>query len=61
MERLLKLGEVCHATGLGKTRVYQMIAEGSFPPPVKVGSRASRWPASWVQQWIEDRIREGNR
>lgn len=32
-ERLIKLPEVARRIGLGKTMIYQMVKDGSFPKP----------------------------
>ncbi|MBS0442825.1 MAG: AlpA family phage regulatory protein [Proteobacteria bacterium] len=57
-ERLLRLPEVKHLTGLGKSAVYDQMSEGRFPRCVKIG-RTSVWPSSEVNAWIAARIREG--
>lgn len=49
---LLKLPEVCHQAGFGKSAIYEMITAGTFPEPVKLGF-ASRWSQIEVQEWIE--------
>lgn len=48
--RMMKLPQVLEATGVGKTKLYAMIAEGEFPPARKFG-RASRWPEYEVVKW----------
>lgn len=55
LDRLLRLREVEEAVGLKKTQIYARIAEGRFPPPIKLrGTRTSRWPTSSIAAWIED-------
>jgi prophage regulatory protein len=49
---LLQLPEVCHQAGFGKTAIYRMIKEGTFPEPIKLGP-ASRWSQLEVQEWIQ--------
>lgn len=44
MSRNLKLAAVCETVGLSGPVIYRRIAAGVFPPPVKVGPKASRWP-----------------
>jgi prophage regulatory protein len=43
-------------TGLSRSEIYRRVAAGSFPAPVKLGERASAWPASEVDGWIAARI-----
>ena len=49
---------VCARVGLGKTALYEQIAEGSFPAPIKIGPRASAWVDAEVDAWLEARIAE---
>jgi len=51
-ERLLRRPEVLARTGVGKSKLCIMIREGEFPAPLKLGSRTSVWPESWVDAWI---------
>ena len=55
--KLLRLPDVIAATGLSRSSLYSRIQTGSFPAPVKIGLRASAWPANEVASWIEARIR----
>lgn len=50
---LIKLPEVCRQAGLGKSAIYEMIAAGEFPQPIKLG-RFSRWSQKEVQAWVEE-------
>lgn len=45
-------------TGLGRSTIYNYIADGSFPKPVSLGARAVAWVESEVQDWILERIEE---
>ena len=49
--RLLPISEVMRRTSLGRTTVYQLIKDGTFPPPVKINA-ASRWIQHEVTEWI---------
>lgn len=42
---------VLFATGLGHSKFYEMIKQGEFPAPRKVG-RASLWDVTAVREWI---------
>lgn len=54
-ERLLRLEQVLGLTGLSKATLYQMVAAGEFPRPVRIGRRAVAWRESAVQVWIFSR------
>jgi len=44
------LADVCTQLGFRRTKVYELIAAGLFPPPIKPhGSRTSRWQRSESQ------------
>lgn len=51
-DSILRFPEVKERTGLGRSAIYQKIADGEFPAPVKIGKRASGWSANAVQEWI---------
>ncbi|WP_196592230.1 AlpA family phage regulatory protein [Burkholderia cepacia] len=50
-ERLLRLPTVLDMVGLGKTTIYDMMKEGSFPRPRRVRN-LSLWAETEVQAWI---------
>ncbi|TFB36437.1 AlpA family transcriptional regulator [Pseudomonas sp. F01002] len=54
--RIIRLKDVKHATGLGRSTIYKYISEGSFPKPVPLGDRAVGWVESEVMGWVMARI-----
>ena len=48
MTALLRLPGVIERVGLRRTAIYDRINQGLFPAPVKLGPRASVWPAHEV-------------
>ena len=40
---------------MGNTWLYDAIAKGEFPAPVKLGARAVGWRRSDVEAWLADR------
>ncbi|MEX1221773.1 MAG: AlpA family transcriptional regulator [Idiomarina sp.] len=56
--RLIRLPQVKDMTGLGRSSVYKLMAENSFPKPVTLIGRASAWVESEVIEWIEERVAE---
>ncbi len=54
--RIIRLKDVKHATGLGRSTIYKYISEGSFPKPVSLGGRAVGWVESEVMGWVMARI-----
>ncbi|MFV0623457.1 helix-turn-helix transcriptional regulator [Sphingomonas sp. ac-8] len=57
-DRLIKLEEVKRRVGLGKSMIYRLIHEGTFPAPYKVSPGASRWSNREVLAWIDD-VKDG--
>ena len=53
--QFLRLPAVLKATGLGRSTVYRMVAEHTFPAPVKLAKRAVGWRHDDVQQWTMGR------
>lgn len=56
MQNLLKLPAVQAKTCKTTSRIYAEMAEGTFPKPIKIGSRAVAWVESEIDAWIESKI-----
>jgi len=54
--RFLRLPEVKHQTGMGRSAIYAKIKAGCFPAPIKLGERTSAWLSSEVDSWIEQQV-----
>ncbi|HMP11180.1 AlpA family transcriptional regulator [Hydrogenophaga sp.] len=54
-EFFLRLPQVKGRTGASKSLIYQLIREGKFPRPVKIGTRAVAWTESSIDQWQAER------
>lgn len=52
---LLAFAALSQYIGFGRSRIYQLISEGKFPSPIKVG-KSSRWVRSEVDLWLEQQI-----
>lgn len=50
---LLKPAEVGELLGLGRSRIYELLASGELPS-LRIG-RSIRIPVNRLQQWIEER------
>ena len=53
-EKIIRLKTVLARTGLSRSTIYRMIAEGVFPRQVRIGIQATGWYESEVEQWIAD-------
>ena len=57
---ILRMAAVCQVTKLGKSTVYRKLAEGTFPPPVRLGARAVGWKTRDIVAWLEAPARAWN-
>lgn len=55
--RLIRLPEVQHRVGLGRSTIYRWMAEGKFPKPVQLGGYSVAWAEDDVEHWITERIK----
>lgn len=54
--RILRRPEIITLTGLSNSTIYNMIADGTFPRPIKLSKHAVGWPEDVINRWIEARI-----
>lgn len=51
--QLLKLADVRDMVGLSQSTIYMKIAQGQFPPGIRVSDRARRWRLADIVAWQE--------
>jgi prophage regulatory protein len=56
MTQLIRRPETQSRTGLTTSRLYELMAKGEFPRPVRIGTRAVAWNVEEVDRWIADRL-----
>lgn len=56
--RILRRPEVEARTGLRRSAIYERVAAGSFPAPLKLGPRASGWAEHEIDAWLDARMAE---
>lgn len=54
--RLLRLAQVLNVTGLGKTKIYELQSQGTFPMRVQITDHSVGWVEAEVQTWLAKRI-----
>lgn len=54
--RILRVRQVGERTGLSRSTIYELVAEGLMPPPVRVGHRTVGWIESEVEEFLRQRI-----
>lgn len=55
LPKLLKRPEVEEITGLSCASIYRLMSEGVLPRPIKVGTRAVRWRATDIADYLANR------
>lgn len=58
-DALLNIKTVQAIVSLGKTTIYKKVAEGTFPAPIRQGSRCSRFVAGQIQAWLRAQAQKG--
>ena len=59
--RILRLAQVIRMTGLGKTTIYALQAEGTFPMRVQITAHSVGWIEEEVQTWLWGRVATSSR
>jgi prophage regulatory protein len=55
MKSLERQAEVSQRTGLARSTIYKMMAEGLFPLPVRLTNNTVAWRTEEVDEWISSR------
>ena len=55
--RVLRMQSVCEKVGLGRSSIYELIAQGQFPRPFRLtpGGRAVGWFEADLDAWLMSR------
>lgn len=53
--KIFRRPAVQELTGLSRSTLYDMMAKGQFPAPVKLGTRAVGWREADLNAWLESR------
>jgi prophage regulatory protein len=55
VDRLIRIDEVLHISGMSRSALYASIQKGEFPAQVKLSKKSSAWVYSEVLDWIRAR------
>ena len=58
MARFVRAPESFNKCGLSKSRGWQLIKEGQFPKPIRIGPNSVAWLESELDEWIAARVAE---
>ncbi|SFR32721.1 helix-turn-helix transcriptional regulator [Litoreibacter janthinus] len=54
-DQILRRPKVESIVGLSRSTIYELMAQGSFPRPIKLGPRAVGWRERDVLAWLAAR------
>lgn len=54
-DKHLRRAAVESLTGLARSTLYDLMAKGHFPRPVKLTGKAVAWPESQIVEWLAQR------
>ena len=54
--RILRRPQVETRVGYGRSAIYEQMAAGTFPKPIKLGPRAVGWLEEEINAWLASRI-----
>lgn len=54
-EKHLRRLAVENITGLSRSTIYDLMAKGQFPRPVRLTAKAVAWPESAIAYWLAQR------
>ena len=57
--RILRRPAVEEATGLARSTLYDLMARGQFPRPIRLTGKAVGWEAATIDEWITSRRNAG--
>lgn len=52
---IYRIQRVSIITGLGRSTIYGLMAEGKFPCQIKLSARAVGWTSTSIFQWLAER------
>ncbi len=61
--RVLRMKDLPPKVGFQPSTLYELIANGKFPPPFKLvpGGRASGWLECTIDHWLQERSTGGTK
>jgi prophage regulatory protein len=54
-DKHLRRPAVEELTGLSRSTIYDLMAKGAFPRPVRLTRKAVGWPESAIAEWLASR------
>jgi prophage regulatory protein len=57
--KFIRRNQVQKITGLSRSSIYAMVADGTFPKQIKIGRRAVAWLETEIDVWMLSRVNSG--
>lgn len=51
-DRIIRLRTVLDRTGLSRSTIYRKIAEGTFPPQLRISVNGAGWSEAEINRWV---------
>ncbi|SKA40329.1 transcriptional regulator, AlpA family [Enhydrobacter aerosaccus] len=55
-DRIVRLNTLLVRTGLSRSTIYRKIADGTFPPQIRISINAAGWRESDVNRWVANPV-----
>jgi prophage regulatory protein len=55
-DRIIRLNTVLDRTGLSRSTIHRKIAEGTFPPQIRISVNGAGWRESDIDQWVANPV-----
>lgn len=55
-DRIIRMETVRARTGLSRSTIYRKIAEGTFPPQLRISIHGAGWRESDINSWVADPV-----
>lgn len=55
-QQLLRMKDLVTKTAMSQSKLYDLIAKGSFPKPKRLSHKVAVWPREVVDKWMEEAL-----
>ena len=55
-DRIVRLKTVLARTSLSRSTIYRKVAEGTFPPQIRISVNGAGWRESDIDRWIANPV-----
>ena len=54
--KMMRVREVAACLDVGVRTIWQQVARGTIPQPVRIGKRLVRWVRSDFERWLKEKV-----